>query len=64
MDLVGSSEAWRPTVLWHGMGDTCCYSFSMGRIQKMIEEALPGIYVYSIEVGDTIEEDVSYISVL
>jgi len=47
----------RPTVLWHGMGDTCCYNFSMGRIKQMIEDKIPGIYVYSIEVGDSIEAD-------
>jgi len=47
----------RPTVLWHGMGDTCCYPFSMGAIKNLIEKNLPGIYVYSIEVGNSIEED-------
>jgi len=47
----------RPTVLWHGMGDTCCYDFSMGRIKNMIEGQIPGIYVYSIEIGDSIEDD-------
>jgi len=46
-----------PTVLWHGMGDTCCYSFSMGRIKKMIEQEVSDIYVYSIEIGDSVEED-------
>jgi len=56
--LVFYCEAtYRPTVLWHGMGDTCCYPFSMGKIKKLIEESLPGIYVYSIEVGDSIEAD-------
>jgi len=52
-----SSTTIRPTVLWHGMGDTCCYSFSMGAIKNLIEKSLPGIYVYSIEVGSTIEDD-------
>eukprot|EP01099_Mayorella_cantabrigiensis_P004631 TRINITY_DN351_c0_g1_i3.p1 TRINITY_DN351_c0_g1~~TRINITY_DN351_c0_g1_i3.p1 ORF type:complete len:152 (-),score=30.84 TRINITY_DN351_c0_g1_i3:548-967(-) len=46
-----------PVVLWHGMGDTCCYPFSMGRIKRLIEEQLPGIYVYSVMVGDSVEED-------
>ena len=31
-----------PVVLWHGMGDSCCASFSIGAIQGAIEEALPG----------------------
>ena len=39
-----------PTVLWHGMGDTCCFPFSMGHIKRLIEKQLPGIYVYSIMV--------------
>lgn len=46
-----------PIVLWHGMGDTCCYSFSMGAIQKMLEKQLPGVFVYSIEVGSDLVED-------
>jgi len=54
---ISSSASYRPTVLWHGMGDTCCYPFSMGAIKKLIEEQLPGIFVYSIEVGKSIEDD-------
>eukprot|EP01132_Coremiostelium_polycephalum_P008250 gene8250-10138_t len=46
-----------PTVIWHGMGDTCCFPFSMGKIKKLIEENIPGIYVKSIEIGDSIEAD-------
>ena len=40
-----TSVAWGsplPVVLWHGMGDSCCASFSIGAIQGAIEEALPG----------------------
>jgi len=55
--LASCSATYRPTVLWHGMGDTCCYPFSMGKIQELIEDNLPGIYVYSIEVGDSLEAD-------
>jgi len=29
----------------------------MGKIKKLLEENLPGVYVYSIEVGNSIEED-------
>jgi hypothetical protein len=32
-------------VLWHGMGDTCCLPTSMGYVKKMIEKAIPGVYV-------------------
>jgi palmitoyl-protein thioesterase len=45
-----------PTVLWHGMGDTCCYSFSMGRISKLITNYTNN-YVHSIMVGSSIESD-------
>jgi hypothetical protein len=30
----------------------------MGRIQQMIEGKIPDIYTYSIEVGDSVEDDV------
>ena len=31
-----------PIVIWHGMGDNCCHSFSMGRIKQMLEEHIKG----------------------
>lgn len=46
-----------PLVMWHGMGDTCCYPFSMGNIKNQVEKAVPGIYVHSLEIGDNIEAD-------
>jgi len=46
----------RPTVLWHGMGDTCCYPFSMGAVKKQIEKST-GAYVHSIEIGGSIPAD-------
>jgi len=56
--LVAEQQTnYRPVVLWHGMGDTCCYSFSMGLLKGLIEQYLPGIYVYSVEIGDSIEAD-------
>ena len=39
------------------MGDTCCYPFSMGYIKKLIESSYQGIFVYSLEIGNSIEED-------
>jgi len=47
----------RPVVLWHGMGDTCCYPFSMGAIKDQIQTILPGTYVHSIELGGNIVAD-------
>ncbi|XP_071531238.1 palmitoyl-protein thioesterase 1 isoform X2 [Panulirus ornatus] len=46
-----------PLVIWHGMGDTCCFFFSMGHIKKLVEERIPGIYVRSIMIGDNIIAD-------
>jgi palmitoyl-protein thioesterase len=51
------NATYRPVVLWHGMGDTCCYPWSMGMIKRWIEDGFPGIYVHSIMVGNNIIED-------
>jgi palmitoyl-protein thioesterase len=29
-------------VMWHGMGDSCCATWSIGALQKQIQDALPG----------------------
>jgi len=59
--LLGGTKAQEnkttPLVIWHGMGDTCCFFFSMGRIKKMVEERVPGIYVRSLMIGNNIIED-------
>ncbi|KAK4327873.1 hypothetical protein Pmani_001680 [Petrolisthes manimaculis] len=46
-----------PLVIWHGMGDTCCFPFSMGRIKELVEQRIPGIYVRSLMIGDNIIAD-------
>ncbi|EDW65461.2 palmitoyl-protein thioesterase 1 [Drosophila virilis] len=46
-----------PVVLWHGMGDTCCFPFSLGSIKKLIEEHTNGTYVRSLEIGANIVLD-------
>ncbi|XP_076624517.1 palmitoyl-protein thioesterase 1 [Colletes latitarsis] len=53
-------ESSPPVVLWHGMGDSCCFSFSLGAIKKLIEATLPNIYVYSIRLGNNTIEDVEH----
>ena len=30
----------------------------MGHITKMVEDKVPGIYVYSIEIGDSVTQDI------
>ncbi|XP_046397082.1 palmitoyl-protein thioesterase 1 [Ischnura elegans] len=46
-----------PIVLWHGMGDNCCNSGSMGAIKQFLEESIPGVYVKSIMIGQNPVED-------
>jgi len=46
-----------PIVIWHGMGDNCCHSFSMGRIKQILEQHIPGIYVTSLMIGESPNED-------
>lgn len=40
-----------------GMGDTCCLPFSMGAIEAMIVDAVPGAYVTSLMVGKNEADD-------
>ncbi|CAH1105324.1 unnamed protein product [Psylliodes chrysocephalus] len=46
-----------PIVLWHGMGDSCCFPFSLGGFKDKLNETL-GTYIYSIEIGSNVIEDV------
>ncbi|GCC27749.1 palmitoyl-protein thioesterase 1 [Chiloscyllium punctatum] len=46
-----------PVVIWHGMGDSCCNPLSMGFIKKLVEQEITGIYVLSLEIGNSIAED-------
>ncbi|XP_037936348.1 palmitoyl-protein thioesterase 1-like [Teleopsis dalmanni] len=47
----------RPVVMWHGMGDTCCFPFSLGSIKKLIQEHTNKTYVKSLEIGGNIVMD-------
>ncbi|KRT82069.1 lipase, partial [Oryctes borbonicus] len=47
-----------PIVLWHGMGDSCCFPFSLGGFSKDLAQALPGVYILSLKIGDSISKDV------
>ncbi|RHZ86097.1 hypothetical protein Glove_54g14 [Diversispora epigaea] len=55
--VKANDDKYHPVVLWHGMGDTCCNPESIGKIREFIQTSLPGIYVYSIMIGDDEEED-------
>ncbi|XP_030745828.1 palmitoyl-protein thioesterase 1 [Sitophilus oryzae] len=50
-------QQWTPIVMWHGMGDSCCFSFSMGAIKNKLNASLPGVYVRSLQIGDSIVKD-------
>jgi palmitoyl-protein thioesterase len=40
------------------MGDDCCNPDSMGRIQELLKTELPpGTFIYSIQIGDTVDQD-------
>ncbi|GMR47125.1 hypothetical protein PMAYCL1PPCAC_17320 [Pristionchus mayeri] len=46
-----------PIVLWHGMGDTCCSVGSMGSLMNSIKKEIPGVYMYSVELGSNTLQD-------
>ncbi|XP_055911805.1 palmitoyl-protein thioesterase 1 [Eupeodes corollae] len=48
-----------PVVMWHGMGDTCCFPFSLGSIKKLIQRQTNNTYVKSLEIGGSIITDYS-----
>ncbi|CAG9855883.1 unnamed protein product [Phyllotreta striolata] len=54
---ISAGDKVTPIVLWHGMGDSCCFPFSLGSISDKLNETL-GAYVYSIEIGPNVVEDV------
>ncbi|XP_076239920.1 palmitoyl-protein thioesterase 1 isoform X2 [Calliopsis andreniformis] len=58
--INGIESSSPPIVLWHGMGDSCCFSFSLGALKKLIEATLPNVYVYSIRIGNNVVEDVEH----
>ena len=38
----GNGTRQLPVVLWHGMGDSCCNTHSIGAVRKRIQELLGG----------------------
>ncbi|XP_060582407.1 palmitoyl-protein thioesterase 1-like isoform X2 [Ruditapes philippinarum] len=56
-DFTSVSSSPVPVVIWHGMGDSCCNPLSMGSIKKLIEKNIHDVYVRSLEIGSSIEED-------
>lgn len=46
-----------PVVMWHGMGDTCCSSGSLGKIISLLQDQIPGVYVRSLKFGKSATDD-------
>jgi palmitoyl-protein thioesterase len=47
---------------WHGVqivtkGDSCCDPKHLGNLTSTIESWLPGVYIHSIQIGKTEDED-------
>ncbi|CAH0546472.1 unnamed protein product [Brassicogethes aeneus] len=53
-----ASYGYTPIVLWHGMGDSCCFSFSLGAFKNRLTQQLPGVYVLSLRIGSSMVNDV------
>jgi len=49
-----------PIILWHGMGDSCCAPWSMGYVKKLLEKHIPGIYVRSLMLGESVYQDTEH----
>lgn len=39
------------------MGDDCCNPDSMGRVSDLIRDRLDGAFVYSVQVGNSVDDD-------
>lgn len=46
-----------PIVIWHGMGDNCCHSWSMGYVKQLLQDHLDQVYVRSLMIGSGPAED-------
>lgn len=44
-------------VMWHGMGDTCCSPMSLGKIDSLLKQQIPGVYVHSLKLGKSVSDD-------
>ncbi|EFO28409.2 palmitoyl-protein thioesterase 1 [Loa loa] len=57
--ILGNVEP-TPIVLWHGMGDSCCNPLSLGRIEKILKQNIPNVYIYSIMIGSNVVMDTEH----
>lgn len=40
------------------IGDSCCFSFSLGRFQEKLNNTLPGVHMISLRMGSSLINDV------
>lgn len=45
-----------PKLMQNVLGDTCCFPFSLGGFKKFLEAEL-GVYIKSVEIGNSIVTD-------
>ncbi|KAB0796434.1 hypothetical protein PPYR_10495 [Photinus pyralis] len=55
--LLVTPKNFTPIVLWHGMGDACCFPYSLGAIQKHLNDSLPGVHMLSLKIGNSVIDD-------
>ncbi|KAG5880934.1 hypothetical protein JTB14_022310 [Gonioctena quinquepunctata] len=55
--FVSCDNTTTPIVLWHGMGDSCCFPFSLGSLINKLNISLSGAHIVSIRIGSNIIED-------
>jgi len=52
------TPTYKPIVIWHGMGDTCCNAEQgTGKFVEYLKERLPHVYIKSIATGESEDED-------
>lgn len=54
---------WKPHVTYYFytctiLGDSCCFSFSLGSFQKKLNRSLPGVHILSLKIGSSVVHDV------
>lgn len=40
------------------VGDSCCFSFSLGAFQTKLNNSLPGVHILSLKIGTSVINDV------
>ncbi|CAN7990682.1 unnamed protein product [Ixodes pacificus] len=57
-DATHANQKHTPLVFWHGLGDSCCNPLSLGGFTDFVKEQIPGVYINSLKIGDTMIQEV------